>query len=84
MNPFSIWEAHKFFIRGLLIAQGSETKKERLKAQHDLLDRIRVLEHQHKESLAKAVETELLQAREKLRSLLWDKRGSGEMQAGLL
>lgn len=60
-----IWEAHKCFIRGLLIDRGTRVKKERKQFRNDLLEKIHTLESKHKQTLAKEVEVELLNLSEK-------------------
>lgn len=67
--PTVVWEAHKSYIRGLLIKIGSRVKKERAREIVDLLGKIKTLEFTHKQSLASQTLLELTALRNQLRSL---------------
>lgn len=54
-----VWEAHKSYIRGILIKIGSRLKKAKTQQTVDLLDKIRSLEATHKRILAVQALTEL-------------------------
>ncbi|CAH2292122.1 Hypothetical predicted protein [Pelobates cultripes] len=62
-TPETIWEAHKCAIRGTLIHQGAQRKKQRAKAIMDLLQKVAELETRHKTTLDEDAYTELVEAR---------------------
>lgn len=62
-NPGILWEAHKAVIRGVLVKHSSRIKKERKRLLNSLLDKIKVVESQHKRTPNSALELELFSLR---------------------
>lgn len=59
-NPLSLWEAHKSYIKGILIKQGHRIKKASNAQFTALLEKIHCLEVKHKQSRDPADTQELL------------------------
>lgn len=59
VSPMMQWEAHKCFIRGQLLAISSRRKREQQELILSLSSKIRVLEAQHKRSLAIKISQDL-------------------------
>lgn len=64
-----VWEAHKSYIRGLLIKIGSRIKKAREQQTLELLGKIRSLEATHKRSLAEQALADLTALWNQLRTM---------------
>lgn len=68
-----VWEAHKGYIRGVLIKIGSVLLEAGPKQIVDLLEMIRALEANHRKSLADKALTDLMVLRNQLRSHALDR-----------
>lgn len=47
-DPFTLWNAHKVYVRGLLIQMSAKLRKQRAKWLNDLLTKIQNLENLNK------------------------------------
>lgn len=65
--PMMVWEAHKCYIRGLMIKIGSRMRQARAKQIVGILEKIRTLESIHKKSLADKCIADLTILRSQLR-----------------
>lgn len=72
-TPFCRWEAHKCYIRGILISLGAHRKRSLGAKLDTLLGEIRILEQAHKKSHAQQTEEKLSGLRGELNLLLIDK-----------
>lgn len=68
----TLWEAHKAYIRGILISMGTRRKKERIKKRAKLIEEIYLLEQRHKKGRGQDQELsqELVIKRDELKELL--------------
>lgn len=69
-NPFTVWCAHKAFIRGILIQLCSRIKRQRSSQFEKLLGEIRILESTNKKNPSQSTCATLSKLRTDLRSLL--------------
>lgn len=69
-NPFTLWNAHKAFIRGILIQIGSRIKKQRNAHLNKLISDIQTLETQNKTTPLAFLASSLSKLRTELRVLL--------------
>lgn len=65
-----VWEAHKVYIRGILIKVGTERKKKEAKERLALQENIQKLEQQHKQTGEKEIMMDLYKSREAMRELI--------------
>ncbi|CAH2220471.1 Hypothetical predicted protein, partial [Pelobates cultripes] len=70
ISPISIWEAHKSVIRGNLIRIASRKRKAAMREMAEVYETIAKLELQHKRTQHVDTQTELLNARRRLRDLI--------------
>lgn len=68
VSPHTIWEAHKSYIRGVLIKKGTERKKQREKQTQEILHRIHNLESLNNKRVYSNMSSELQVLREELRT----------------
>lgn len=59
-DPFTLWNAHKVYIRGLLIQMSSKVKRQQKKRLNDLLTTIQNLEASNKQNTTQRLEIHYL------------------------
>lgn len=69
-DPFTLWNAHKVYIRGLLIQMNSRLKRQQRKWLNDLLTTIQNFETSNKQNTTQKTRDSLYIARQELRTLL--------------
>lgn len=72
-TPLILWDCAKAYIRGRIISFTTARKKERDAKRHELENKIKELEHKHKQSASTSLTKDLNAARRELNSLLTDK-----------
>lgn len=70
VDPSILWEGAKAVLRGKIIEISSKIKRQRLKEQLNLENKIKLLETQHKTTRMSNINTELKEARKALDKLL--------------
>lgn len=65
-DPMIIWNAHKAFMRGVLIKRGARAKRQRRQHIQDLISKIHILEAQNKRDASPKVSDSLTQLRHDL------------------
>lgn len=76
LSNFTLWNAHKAYMRGFLLQLSSRLKREKNKQMQDLLQNIQRLEHLQRSTPSPATNTELLTARLNQRQHLQSKMNS--------
>lgn len=69
-DPFTLWNTHKAFIRGILVQQSSRARRLRTQRLNDTLTSIKHLGQSHKQNPLPHTLTQLNQARLDLRNIL--------------